>query len=443
MSALNQIGAGPPALVEREVKMQRMLIAYIVTGLLFLLLPGTFLGVWNLISISSRHALDSLSPAWIQAHGHAQIFGWIGTFILGIGFYSLTKMGGLPAFAVARGWTCFGLWTAGITLRWLEGVMGWQWRVLLPLSALLELTAFLLFFRTVSRHRSAAKASGTATISRRPEPWMLMVMGSTLGFLVTLLMNFAATLQVSINNTGPALGHMLDQRMVTLATWGFLVPAVWGFNARWLPVFLGLDQPRPRFLFLALGLAWAAILAEFAGQLVVFAVLLPFAALSAVVALRIAEPVARPAKIIGVHPSFPFFVRLAYVWLLIAAALTIRASWNDMNGGIWGASRHALTVGFLSTMVFAIGQRILPAFCGARVLYSPRLMLASLAALNLGCALRVASEIPAYEANVRIAWDVLPCSAVVELLAVTLFAANLALTLLRPPAHLRSAVAVT
>ena len=54
--------------------MQRMLIAYILTGLLFLLLPGTFLGVWNLISISSRHALDSLSPAWIQAHGHAQIF---------------------------------------------------------------------------------------------------------------------------------------------------------------------------------------------------------------------------------------------------------------------------------------------------------------------------------------------------------------------------------
>ena len=86
MSALNQIGAGPPALVKREVKMQRMLIGYILTGLLFLLLPGTFLGVWNLISISSRHALDNLSPAWIQAHGHAQIFGWIGTFILGIGF---------------------------------------------------------------------------------------------------------------------------------------------------------------------------------------------------------------------------------------------------------------------------------------------------------------------------------------------------------------------
>jgi hypothetical protein len=67
---------------------------------------------------------------------------------------------------------------------------------------------------------------------------------------------------------------------------------------------------------------------------------------------------------------------------------------------------------------------------GARVLYSSRVMLASLSALTIGCALRVASEIPAYEANVRIAWHVLPCSAVVELLAVTLFAANLARTFL-------------
>jgi hypothetical protein len=70
-------------------------------------------------------------------------------------------------------------------------------------------------------------------------------------------------------------------------------------------------------------------------------------------------------------------------------------------------------------------------------------MLVSLAALNIGCALRVAAEIPAYEANVGVAWHVLPCSAVIELVAVTLFAANLALTLLQPPAHLRSALAIS
>ena len=44
-----------------------------------MLLPGTFLGVWNLFAISSRRAPDSISAAWVQAHGHAQIFGWIRT----------------------------------------------------------------------------------------------------------------------------------------------------------------------------------------------------------------------------------------------------------------------------------------------------------------------------------------------------------------------------
>ena len=85
---------------ETEIALQRMVTIYVVTGLLFLVLPGTFLGVWNLISISGRHSLAGLSQAWLQAHGHAQIFGWIGTFVIGIGYYSLSKMGGLMPVAV-------------------------------------------------------------------------------------------------------------------------------------------------------------------------------------------------------------------------------------------------------------------------------------------------------------------------------------------------------
>jgi hypothetical protein len=37
--------------IETEMALQRMVTIYVVAGLLFLLLPGTFLGVWNLISI--------------------------------------------------------------------------------------------------------------------------------------------------------------------------------------------------------------------------------------------------------------------------------------------------------------------------------------------------------------------------------------------------------
>src|SRR5215470_11612737 len=76
----------------REKCLSRVLTSYIVAGLVFMLLPGTFLGVWNLITISSRRAAGTASAAWIQAHGHAQIFGWIGTFILGIGYYSIPKL---------------------------------------------------------------------------------------------------------------------------------------------------------------------------------------------------------------------------------------------------------------------------------------------------------------------------------------------------------------
>jgi hypothetical protein len=79
---------------KHELALQRAVTVWIVTGLFFMLLPGTFLGAWNLIEISGRHTAADLDPAWLQAHGHAQIFGWIGSFILGIGFYSLSKMAG-------------------------------------------------------------------------------------------------------------------------------------------------------------------------------------------------------------------------------------------------------------------------------------------------------------------------------------------------------------
>jgi hypothetical protein len=420
--------------VRRESQLQRALIAYVVTGLLFMLLPGTFLGVWNLISISGHHDLETLSPAWIQAHGHAQIFGWIGTFILGIGFYSLSKMGGLPAYAVSRAWTAFGLWSIGAALRWYTGVTEWQWRIMLPLSSALEIAAFLIFFMAVSGHRSAAGAP-----RRKPEPWMLMVIASTFGFMLALALNLAAATQIAFTGDGPALRHGPDQHLVALQAWGILVPAIWGFNARWLPIFLGLQPPRVRFLFAGLAGAWLSILAGFAQFPQVAAILLPIAAVCSIVALHVWERPVQPAKIQGVHRSFPVFIRVAYVWLIVATALWVWAAWADRSGGIWGAARHALTVGFISTMVFSIGQRILPAFGGARVLASPNLMFASLFALTLGCALRVGSEIPAYEGYWQGAWAILPVSAVIEMIAVSLFAGDLFWTFIRPPAHLQSA----
>jgi hypothetical protein len=148
-----------------------------------------------------------------------------------------------------------------------------------------------------------------------------------------------------------------------------------------------------------------------------------------------------PAGIRGVHPTFPLFVRSAYGWLIVAAALGAAAALWDSSGGIWGASRHAITVGFVSVMVFCIGQRVLPAFAAMGPLWSPRLMFAGLLLLSIGCALRVVSEVAAYQSGAAWAWNVLPASALLELIAVTLFAVNMTATYATAPEPLPSPVA--
>ena len=73
-----------------------------------------------------REAADAIAPAWIQAHGHAQIFGWVGTFILGIGFYSIPKLRKLKPFALWEGWTCWGIWSSRCQLSYLAQALNFQ-----------------------------------------------------------------------------------------------------------------------------------------------------------------------------------------------------------------------------------------------------------------------------------------------------------------------------
>jgi len=408
----------------RETTLARLLMLYISTGLIFMLLPGTFLGVWNLLAISSSRAANSVLPAWIQAHGHAQIFGWIGTFILGIGFYSLPKLRRVHTFALSVEWVTWGLWTAGVTLRWLTNIYQWHWRVLLPLSAALELAAFLIFFATISRHR--AQDSG----KQKLEEWIFVVIAGSVGLLLTLLVNLGAALFLTRSGTSPEVPASFDQSFLVLQAWGFLVPFVWGFSAKWLPTFLGLGPVRGRVLLLAVALNSLGVLAAFLSRPPVAAAFLLAGITFAVHALGLFELPERPAKVRGVHSSFPAFVRIAYVWALVAAGLGIWAASLIGPQGVWGASRHALTAGFLATLVFAIGQRVLPAFAG-RLLFSTKLMFMSLLLLTAGCLLRVSAEILAYQGFFHSAWSWLPISAVAEMTAVTMFAINLIVSFAR------------
>lgn len=420
----------------REKSLSRLLMAYISSGLVFMLFPGTFLGVWNLIQISGRESVASISPAWIQAHGHAQVFGWIGSFIFGIGFYSIPKLRDEETRATTAAWLCWAMWTLGVALRWFANVYAWEWRALLPFSSGLELAAFGIFFRAVSQHRPAERSH------HRLDPWIWVVISASVGLLLSLICNLAYSVYLAAFGQSPEIPHVPDQRYLALIGWGFLAPFVWGFSAKWMTVFLGLKPVRPRLLLLAVGASFIGVVLALSGSFRLATMFFVLAAGLAIMSLRMFERAERKAKTRGVHPSFPFFVRMAYGWLLVAALLGVSAAFWDSSGGIWGASRHALTVGFVAVMVLSVGERILPAFAGMRLLWSTKLMFAALALLSLGCTLRVSCEVLAYQSYAEWAWRVLPFSALLELAGITAFAINIFGTFILEPSHEAKHVAV-
>lgn len=414
--------SGADPLPERRAA--RLLAAFILSGLAYLALPGTFLGVWNLIEIAAHRTAAGASSAWIQAHGHAQVFGWVGSFILGISLFILPKVRGAPLRSLWLGWLTWALWTAGVGWRWGCGVGLHGWRVGLPASAILELAAlglsqFLLFFPSSRRPRRRPKDLGS-----------LLGIAGFGGLAAALIVNAMAAFRTAAANAIPQYPARLDRMTVELALWGFMLPLAWGYSTRFVTIFAGLRPPRQRAAT-GLGAGVMALIALLlAGQFALADGLAAILVGVAAWALRIFEPSAKPAKRLGVYRHFPAFIRLAYGWLAAGAALELAANFQPALGG---AARHALTVGFVATLIFAIGPRILPAFLSSRELFSARLMAASLWLLAVGCLARVASEAAAYSGAAGWAWKVLPASAFLELAAVLLFVANLALTLAQPP----------
>jgi uncharacterized protein involved in response to NO len=210
-----------------------------------------------------------------------------------------------------------------------------------------------------------------------------------------------------------------------------MVPFVWGFSTKWLPVFLGLRPTNIRLMLAGTALNIVGVILAVTTHLRAAALIWIAASAIVAIALRIFRSSVQPAKTKGVHESFPVFVRIAYVWLLIAGGLAVWASLLSEAVGIWGASRHALTVGFIAMMVFCVGQRVLPAFAGMKALWSPSLMFVATLLLTAGCLLRVSCEVLAYQGYVSWAWKGLPVSAVTELAAVTVFAANITMSFAR------------
>jgi len=56
------------------------------------------------------------------------------------------------------------------------------------------------------------------------------------------IFNFVECLRLALRGTLLSFPHALDQKYLVLMGWGFIVPVVWGFSARWLPAFLAIPK---------------------------------------------------------------------------------------------------------------------------------------------------------------------------------------------------------
>src|SRR5258708_8760573 len=143
------------------------------------------------------------------------------------------------------------------------------------------------------------------------ELWMVSVLIGTAGLASAVIFNFIECVRLAVQGGLRSFPHSLDKKYLVVLGWGFVVPVVWGFSARWLPALLAMSKPNVPWFRSALCLDIAGVLFGVAGWSKPATFLFALSAIAIGFALRFAEQTHGRAKTQGIHPSFPAFIRLA------------------------------------------------------------------------------------------------------------------------------------
>src|SRR5208283_901936 len=136
-----------------EKSMTRLYKLFILAGLGFTLTFGTLWGVIKLSEIAIYHSFSAPSYSGTQAHGHAQVFGWVGLFIMGVAYYAVTKFKNVPLKHFKLAYGSFYLMVVGRLLRSIAQPLADQlfWGWVNVMSGVMELVSALLFTGIMTR----------------------------------------------------------------------------------------------------------------------------------------------------------------------------------------------------------------------------------------------------------------------------------------------------
>jgi uncharacterized protein involved in response to NO len=425
-----KLGQASPSQEERRQE-PFMRVAPLLKSALLMGAGGGFL-LASVLTLTRAFAipLGAWWEAMAQAHGHLQLFGWAGLFVLGVAFHFLPRLRGTPlAGASLVHWLVFAL-IASLVLRAISQPLlamypAYVWRVGLVSSGLLEMVAVacVLYIVILTARRGPR-------LTTRPAFWSVfpLFVGAFCSLGIASIVNLVNTAQAAYGS-----GLMLytgDTLNVTLGLFGFLVPMALAMSARSLPMYAGLDGFPRRVLwpmagayFAGLALlcvsidggplpaTWASIINGL-GMVVTGGVVLLFVGIFLFLIRRRGRLPQRVAKLApepetlaqtyqkqvekeqANYGPFVGLVASAYMWAMFGGLLLLVDGTSLLATGnmpiLFDAIRHSFAIGFIALLICGIAPRMLPNFSGRQIV-SPRLVSATLWLGNAAAALRVGS----------------------------------------------------
>lgn len=382
------------------------------------------------VSLVLSVPLGAWWEAIAQAHGHLQLFGWAGLFVLGVAMHFLPRLRGAPLAGARLVPWLLGMLIASLVLRatsqpLLSIYPGIVWRVGLVGSGILEMGACVTALSLL-----VATALQGPRSTTRPAYWSVFpfIVGAFSSFAIASIINLVNMAQAA-SGSGLVL-YAGDTLNVTLGLFGFLMPMALAMSARSLPMYAGLDGFPRRVLWplagayfagvclLCVGVdggplpsSWAAI-ASGLGMLLLGAVVLLFVGIFLSLMRRRGRVPERVAKLAPSPETLalnyqkqvkkeqehygPFvgLVASAYLWAMFGALLllidggSVLATGSDLVA--FDAVRHSFAIGFIALLICGIAPRMLPSFSGGKIV-SPKLVSATLWLGNAAAVLRVGS----------------------------------------------------
>ena len=400
------------------------------TAILMALTIGVTVGAIVLTYIGKNQNFHYVLHKLVQTHGHAQLFGWVGLCIIGFAYYIVPRVKNVELKYRELTTTSFWLIVTGTVIRiFAQPYANETTNILLPISGLLEFMAVALFAFII--------LSTVLASQEKKEPYDKFIMVGVIWFLVCSIMNFIMDGFMFFTNTNE-IPRTFYSPFVHVFLLGFAFMFIFAVNIRTVYAFLDVGTARVRavnttFWMLNLTIPVYFIANSFnynspfllkVSYLTIY--LVAFSILLFVYGIRIFEKSTRELDDVVMDRSYSKTIRTAYVWLiigmLILGAKPFFKAFSEPQYLFHGAANHAIAVGFVTLMIIGYASKMVPTFKGVGM-YSIRLADLSFYLINIGCFLRVSTQIMIGLSNDSY-YSLIGFSGWIELAAIGIFGYN-------------------